>query len=108
MIIFQIQVTLMLIFLLKSIDVYQEFLLFNEGLILKWISEAWGNNSQYKFFLGTKIDLREDKETLQILADGGQAPIKREQGQKLANKIRAIKYLECSALTQRGLKQVNL
>ena len=55
---------------------------------------------------GTKIDLREDKETLQILAENGQAPIKREQGQKLANKIRAVKYLECSALTQRGLKQV--
>ena len=57
-------------------------------------------------FPGTKIDLREDKETLQILAENGQAPIKREQGQKLANKIRAVKYLECSALTQRGLKQV--
>ena len=57
-------------------------------------------------FVGTKIDLREDKETLQILAENGQAPIKREQGQKLANKIRAVKYLECSALTQRGLKQV--
>ena len=56
--------------------------------------------------IGTKIDLREDKETLQILAENGQAPIKREQGQKLANKIRAVKYLECSALTQRGLKQV--
>lgn len=55
---------------------------------------------------GTKIDLREDKETLQILAENGQAPIKREQGQKLANKIRAVKYLECSALTQRGLKTV--
>jgi len=58
------------------------------------------------YFSGTKIDLREDKETLQILAENGQAPIKREQGQKLANKIRAVKYLECSALTQRGLKQV--
>ena len=50
--------------------------------------------------------MREDKETLQVLADSGQSPIKREQGQKLANKIRAVKYLECSALTQRGLKQV--
>lgn len=55
---------------------------------------------------GTKIDLREDRDTLHMLADVGQSPIKREQGQKLANKIRAVKYLECSALTQRGLKQV--
>ena len=58
-------------------------------------------------FAGTKIDLREDKEALQALADNGHSPIKREQGQKLANKIRSVKYLECSALTQRGLKQVN-
>ena len=57
---------------------------------------------------GTKIDLREDKEALQALADNGHSPIKREQGQKLANKIRSVKYLECSALTQRGLKQVIL
>jgi Ras-related C3 botulinum toxin substrate 1 len=55
---------------------------------------------------GTKIDLREDKEALQALSENGHAPLKREQGQKLANKIRAVKYLECSALTQRGLKQV--
>ena len=55
---------------------------------------------------GTKIDLREDKEALQALSDNGHSPIKREQGQKLANKIRAVRYLECSALTQRGLKQV--
>merc|ERR1712136_355925 len=57
-------------------------------------------------FVRTKIDLREDKEALQALAENGASPIKREQGQKLSNKIRAVKYLECSALTQRGLKQV--
>jgi hypothetical protein len=28
------------------------------------------------------------------------------QGRALANKIRAVKYLECSALNQRGLKAV--
>ena len=64
-------------------------------------------NDQSLVTSGTKIDLREDRETLSILADAGQSPIKREQGQKLANKIRAVKYLECSALTQRGLKQVS-
>jgi hypothetical protein len=50
--------------------------------------------------------LREDRETLNGLAEQGLSPIKREQGQKLANKVRAVKYMECSALTQRGLKQV--
>ncbi|PRD27909.1 UNVERIFIED_CONTAM: Ras-related C3 botulinum toxin substrate 2 [Trichonephila clavipes] len=62
--------------------------------------------SNLHLFTGTKIDLREDKETLQLLSEQGLSPIKREQGQKLASKIRAVKYLECSALTQRGLKQV--
>lgn len=52
--------------------------------------------------------MREDKEALQALSDNGHHPIKREQGQKLANKIRAVRYLECSALTQRGLKQVRI
>lgn len=61
----------------------------------------------FLLFLGTKIDLRDDKETLQQLSEQGLAPIKREQGQKLTSKIRAVKYLECSALTQRGLKQVS-
>lgn len=55
---------------------------------------------------GTKLDLRDDKETLAQLSEQGLSPIKREQGQRLANKIRAVKYLECSALTQRGLRQV--
>lgn len=58
------------------------------------------------YLLGTKIDLREDRETLTVLAEQNLSCIKREHGQKLANKIRAVKYMECSALTQRGLKQV--
>lgn len=67
-----------------------------------------GTNLTLDFsYTGTKIDLREDRETLNGLVEQGLSPIKREQGQKLANKIRAIKYMECSALTQRGLKQVS-
>ena len=57
---------------------------------------------------GTKIDLREDKEVIGQLSAQGLSPIKREQGMKMCSKIRGVKYLECSALTQRGLKQVRV
>ncbi|CAI5449134.1 unnamed protein product [Caenorhabditis angaria] len=33
-------------------------------------------------------------------------PISQTQGYVMAREIKAVKYLECSALTQRGLKQV--
>ncbi len=56
--------------------------------------------------LGTKIDLREDREFVNQLQKQNLQPIKREQGQRLCKKIRAFKYVECSALTQKGLKQV--
>ncbi|ELR17656.1 Rasrelated protein Rac1, putative [Acanthamoeba castellanii str. Neff] len=56
--------------------------------------------------VGTKIDLREDAKTLEELQKNKKDPITPEQGQKLANEIKAIKYLECSALTRRGLKNV--
>jgi len=78
-----------------------------ENVTSKWCPEIKHHCPDAPILLiGTKIDLREDKEALQALADSGHTPLKREQGQKLANKIRAVKYLECSALTQRGLKQV--
>jgi Ras-related C3 botulinum toxin substrate 1 len=56
--------------------------------------------------LGTKIDLREDREFLNQLQKQNIQAIKREQGLRLCKKIRAFKYVECSALTQKGLKQV--
>ena len=55
--------------------------------------------------VGTKIDLREDKETLENLK-GEKLPTP-EMGQQLASQIGAKMYLECSALTQEGLKRVN-
>lgn len=78
-----------------------------DNVTSKWCPEIKHHCQDAPILLvGTKIDLREDKATLQALSENGQTPIKREAGQKLANKIRAVKYLECSALTQRGLKQV--
>ncbi|XP_036213108.1 ras-related C3 botulinum toxin substrate 1 isoform X2 [Bactrocera oleae] len=78
-----------------------------ENVTSKWYPEIKHHCPDAPIILvGTKIDLRDDRETLSTLAEQGLAPLKREQGQKLANKIRAVKYMECSALTQRGLKQV--
>ncbi|CAG2057988.1 unnamed protein product [Timema podura] len=79
-----------------------------ENVTSKWCPEIKHHCPDAPMILvGTKIDLRDDRETLTALAEQGLSPIKREQGQKLANKIRAVKYMECSALTQRGLKQWN-
>jgi len=58
--------------------------------------------------LGTKIVLREDRDFVNQLQRQNLQSIKREQGQRLCKKIRAFKYVECSALTQKGLKQVCL
>lgn len=78
-----------------------------ENVTSKWYPEIKHHCPDAPILVvGTKIDLREDKPTLQALSENNQSPVKREAGQRLSNKIRAVKYLECSALTQRGLKQV--
>ncbi len=56
--------------------------------------------------IGTKIDLRNDPQLIAELASKGLSPITTAQGEELAAKINAAKYVECSALTQQGLKQV--
>lgn len=56
--------------------------------------------------VGTKLDLRDDKETTEKLKEKKLAPISHPQGLQMAKEISAVKYLECSALTQKGLKNV--
>ncbi|XP_070493976.1 ras-related C3 botulinum toxin substrate 1-like [Chironomus tepperi] len=56
--------------------------------------------------VGLKMDLRTDKATLVGLYERNQQPISYPQGQTLATRIGAIKYVECSALTQRGVSEV--
>jgi len=73
----------------------------------KWIPEIRHHCPEAPVILvGTKLDLRDDRQCLSELAAKGLSPIKREQGQKLATKVHARKYLECSALTQQGLKRI--
>ena len=59
-----------------------------------------------KQILTNIIDLREDKETIERLREKKMAPITYEQGLAKMKEINAVKYLECSALTQKGLKNV--
>lgn len=50
--------------------------------------------------MGTQIDLRDDAATVEKLAKNKQRPVSSEQGEKLAKELKAVKYVECSALTQ--------
>ena len=52
------------------------------------------------------MDLRDDAGVVEKLAKSRQRPISFEQGERLARELGAVKYVECSALTQKGLKNV--
>ena len=56
--------------------------------------------------VGTQIDLREDPNTMEKLQKSRQKPTSSEQGEKLARELKAVKYVECSALTQVKRKRI--
>jgi len=72
----------------------------------KWWPEVTHHCPTDNILVGTKLDLREDPEKLESLKEKGLSPITTEQGEQLAQEIKAVKYMECSALTQKGLKEV--
>jgi len=73
----------------------------------KWLPELKHHAPSSKIILvGTKIDMRDDEATVSKMAAKGLKPISAEQGTSLAKEIGALMYLECSALTQNGLKNV--
>ena len=71
----------------------------------RWVHELRHHCPKVPIMLvGTKIDLREDEETINRLAERRLAPVSQQRGMQIAEEIKAIKYLECSALTQTGIK----
>eukprot|EP00055_Hartaetosiga_balthica_P009623 m.38774 g.38774 ORF g.38774 m.38774 type:complete len:193 (-) comp6817_c0_seq1:200-778(-) len=78
-----------------------------ENVRAKWYPEVSHHCPQTPIILvGTKLDLREDQDTITKLKERKLAPINYPQGLQMAKEINAVKYLECSALTQKGLKTV--
>ncbi|XP_065743588.1 ras-related C3 botulinum toxin substrate 2 isoform X1 [Phocoena phocoena] len=78
-----------------------------ENVRAKWFPEVRHHCPSTPIILvGTKLDLRDDKDTIEKLKEKKLAPVTYPQGLALAKEIDSVKYLECSALTQRGLKTV--
>ncbi|KAL0973426.1 hypothetical protein UPYG_G00203430 [Umbra pygmaea] len=78
-----------------------------ENVKHKWHPEVTHHCPNTPILLvGTKKDLRNDPDLLKKLKDQNQTTITLQQGTALARQIHAIKYLECSALNQDGIKEV--
>lgn len=78
-----------------------------ENVKAKWHPEITHHSPNIPIILvGLKLDLREDKEVVEKLKETHSAPITYSLGLSVAKEIGAVKYLECSALTQKGLKNV--
>jgi Ras-related C3 botulinum toxin substrate 1 len=72
----------------------------------KWWPELKHNAAETPIVLvGLKLDMRNDAKVVAGLKEKGITPITPEQGQKLAEKLGAAAYCECSAKTQEGLKE---
>lgn len=71
------------------------------AFVLQWVPEITHHCPKTPFLLvGTQIDLRDDPSTIEKLAKNKQKPITPETAEKLARDLKAVKYVECSALTQ--------
>eukprot|EP01134_Creolimax_fragrantissima_P008302 CFRG8302T1 len=73
----------------------------------KWVPEIAHHCAKTPFLLvGTQVDLRDDPQSIAKLQKSKQKPIQYEQAERMAKDLKAVKYVECSALTQKGLKNV--
>eukprot|EP01126_Amoeba_proteus_P020854 TRINITY_DN2117_c0_g1_i2.p1 TRINITY_DN2117_c0_g1~~TRINITY_DN2117_c0_g1_i2.p1 ORF type:complete len:200 (-),score=28.52 TRINITY_DN2117_c0_g1_i2:156-755(-) len=72
----------------------------------KWWPEVMEHCPTDCILVGTKVDLRDNPEFLSGLVDRGLVPVYKQQGELLSEEIKALAYMECSALTQKGLKDV--
>ena len=71
--------------------------------MVQWVPEITHDCPKTPLLIvGTQVDLRDDAETIEKLSKNKQKVITPEMGEKLARDLKAVKYVECSALTQVG------
>ncbi|KAK3946390.1 putative RHO1 protein [Diplogelasinospora grovesii] len=76
------------------------------------VSEKWHAEVQHfcdgvpVILVGCKKDLRNDPKTIEELRKISQKPVSESEGAKIAQDIKAHKYLECSAKTNEGVREV--
>ncbi|KAG9344343.1 hypothetical protein JZ751_011012 [Albula glossodonta] len=73
----------------------------------KWVPEIRRHCPRAPVVLvGTQSDLRQDVKVLIELAKYRERPVDPQEAQLCARDIQAVSYVECSALTQKNLKEV--
>lgn len=75
------------------------------NITYKWLPDIRQHCPNAPLLLvGTQLDLREDVQVLIHLAQSQQRPVSTEEGRQLALELGAVGFAECSALTQKNLK----
>lgn len=78
-----------------------------ENIPEKWVPEVRHFCPSVPIVLvGNKMDLRQDEYTIRELQRSKQSPVSHSEGEQMASRIGAKAYIECSALTKEGIREV--
>lgn len=78
-----------------------------ENIPEKWVPEVNHFCPNIPFVLvGCKRDLRDDENTIRELAVMRQKPVSEAEGEAMAERIKAWRYIECSAKTKYNVREV--
>lgn len=75
------------------------------NVLEKWVPELKHFQPHTPIILvGTKSDLRWEHDMVETLKRQGESPVSQEEAEAVARKIKAVRYIECSAMTGYNLK----
>eukprot|EP00741_Cyanophora_paradoxa_P007483 tig00001130_g7238.t1 len=78
-----------------------------ENVARKWIPDILSVNRKAAIILvGTKIDLRQDRHAHEWMRARGEALVAPEEGEAMARRTGAYRYVECSSYSRVGTKEV--